>query len=78
MWLTSAVAVNSLNELLGLIAQRESSALTRRGSQVRSLLGPLCYSSLPVLACIAQLVEQRSCKPQVMGSSPIAGSIFEV
>ena len=31
---------------------------------------------IPVYATIAQLVERRSCKPQVIGSIPIGGSIY--
>ena len=33
-------------------------------------------SRLPLHAIVAQLVEQRFCKPPVVGSSPINGSTF--
>ena len=40
-------------------------------------LTPTC-GTLVCAAGLAQLVEQLSCKQQVIGSSPIAGSIFQL
>ena len=46
----------------------------RGASFVRPRAGPPICGTLVSAAGLAQLVEQLSCKQQVIGSSPIAGS----
>ena len=54
----------------GRIAQRESTCLTSRGSQVRSLFRPPYVKH----AAVAQSVEQRTENPRVGGSIPSCGT----
>ena len=49
----------------------------RGASLVRPRAGPPTCGTLVSAAGLAQLVEQLSCKQQVIGSSPIAGSIVQ-
>lgn len=42
-----------------------------RSTRFANLLYPIMFQ---LLATVAQLAEQRFCKPQVIGSSPIGGS----
>ena len=49
----------------------------RGASLVRPRAGPPICGTLVSAAGLAQLVEQLSCKQQVIGSSPIAGSIVQ-
>ena len=50
----------------------------RDASLFRPRAGPPTCGTLVSAAGLAQLVEQLSCKQQVIGSSPIAGSIFQL
>ena len=59
---------------------RRARPTLRRGrgaSLVRPRAGPPTCGTLVSAAGLAQLVEQLSCKQQVIGSSPIAGSIVQ-
>jgi hypothetical protein len=53
---------------------REPARLTRSGAEPYHLRAPRTSCGMVLRADVAQLVEQRFCKPQVPGSSPVVGS----